>query len=331
MKPIVVTSGEPAGIGPELIALMASDPDKLPPVPVVALGNVDLFESRAKKMGLEPNWQSINHIDHVDEPGYFLLNEPLHVTCIPGEPTDENAHYVLNMLDLAVDLCLLKKASAMVTLPIQKSIINPVWPGFKGHTEYLAQRCACDQVVMMLQGAQIRVALVTTHLPLRDVPKAITFDSIIKTVQILNHDLIHRFGIQTPHILVTGLNPHAGEGGLLGSEEKEIISPALRKLQQQGLNISGPYPADTLFQPKYLKQADAILAMYHDQGLTALKYACFGQGVNVTLGLPIIRTSVDHGTALNLVGTQEINTGSFEQALVLAIQLSRIQHAASRT
>lgn len=329
MKPIVVTSGEPAGIGPELIALLASNPDKAAQVPIVVLGNVDLLESRAKKVGLKPNWQSINHIDHVEEPGYYLLNEPLQVSCIPGEPTSENAHYVLNMLDLAVDLCLLKKASAMVTLPIQKSAIFPVWPGFLGHTEYLAQRCARDQVVMMLQGGNLRVALATTHMALRDVPKAISIDGLIKTARILNNDLKTKFGIASPNIMVTGLNPHAGEAGTLGDEEEEIISPAIRDLKREGLNISGPYPADTLFQPKYLEQADAILAMYHDQGLTVLKHASFGEGVNITLGLPIIRTSVDHGTALDLTGTTKMNTGSFEQAINLAIEMSKTQHDAS--
>ncbi len=238
-----------------------------------------------------------------------------------GQLNVNNAAYVLNTLDQAVDACLTGQFHAMVTGPVQKSIINEAGIAFSGHTEYLAQRCGRETVVMMLASRQLRVALVTTHLALRDVPQAINAELLRKVIQILHHDLQQKFAIRKPLILVCGLNPHAGESGHLGREEIEIISPLLEELNRQGFRLQGPLPADTLFTPKYLQSADAVLAMYHDQGLPVLKAQGFGEAVNITLGLPIIRTSVDHGTALDLAGSGKASMGSLLEAFRMAAQL----------
>ena len=238
---------------------------------------------------------------------------------VPGRLDAQNSRYVLAVLERAVRGCLSGEYQAMVTAPVQKSVINDAGIAFTGHTELLAERSGARHVVMMLVGGGLRVALATTHLPLSQVPRAITRDSIVATLRVLDHDLRTRFRIAKPRILVAGLNPHSGESGHLGTEELEIIAPAIR---ESGVDATGPIPADTLFVPERLKQADAVLAMYHDQGLPVLKYAAFGRGVNVTLGLPFVRTSVDHGTALDLAGTGKADPGSLIEAVKLAIELA---------
>jgi 4-hydroxythreonine-4-phosphate dehydrogenase len=238
---------------------------------------------------------------------------------VPGRLDPANARYVLAVLERAVRGCLSGEYHAMVTAPVQKSVINDAGIPFTGHTEFLAEKAGIEHVVMLLVGGGLRVALATTHLPLSDVPRAITQDSLVKTLRVLNEDLQRRFKIAKPRILVAGLNPHSGESGHLGTEDLEIITPAIKA---SGVNAIGPIPADTLFVPDRLKHADAVLAMYHDQGLPVLKYASFGRGVNVTLGLPFVRTSVDHGTALDLAGTGKADAGSLIEAVKLAIELA---------
>jgi 4-hydroxythreonine-4-phosphate dehydrogenase len=244
---------------------------------------------------------------------------PLAQPRVPGRLDPANSRYVLAVLERALAGCLSGEYHAMVTAPVQKSVINDAGIAFTGHTEFLAEQAHADHVVMMLVGGGLRVALATTHLPLSEVPRTITRDLIIKSLRVLDRDLRSRFRIQKPRILVAGLNPHSGESGHLGREDLEIITPAIKA---SGVDASGPIPADTLFVPDRLKQADAVLAMYHDQGLPVLKYASFGRGVNVTLGLPFVRTSVDHGTALDLAGTGTADPGSLIEAVKLAIELS---------
>jgi 4-hydroxythreonine-4-phosphate dehydrogenase len=244
---------------------------------------------------------------------------PLARACAPGRLDPANSPYVLAVLERAVSGCLSGEYGAMVTAPVQKSVINDAGIAFTGHTEFLAEKAHAAHVVMMLVGGGLRVALATTHLRLSQVPAAITCDLVVKTLRVLDHDLRSRFRITRPRILVAGLNPHSGESGHLGTEDLEVISPAIK---ESGVDASGPIPADTLFVPERLKQADAVLAMYHDQGLPVLKYASFGRGVNVTLGLPFVRTSVDHGTALDLAGTGKADPGSLIEAVKLAIELA---------
>jgi len=241
---------------------------------------------------------------------------------VPGKLDPANARYVLAILDRAVRGCLEGEFDAMVTAPVQKSVINDAGIAFTGHTEYLAERAQAEHVVMMLVGGGLRVALATTHLPLRDVPNAISGETLAKTLRVLDADLRRRFRIARPRILVAGLNPHGGESGHLGREDAEIIAPAIAAAAAAGIAASGPIPADTLFVPERLKGADCVLAMYHDQGLPVLKFASFGRGVNVTLGLPFVRTSVDHGTALDLAGTGRADPGSLIEAMKLAIELA---------
>jgi 4-hydroxythreonine-4-phosphate dehydrogenase len=244
---------------------------------------------------------------------------PLERPAVPGKLDPANSRYVLAILERAVQGCLSGEYDAMVTAPVQKSVINDAGIAFSGHTEFLADRARAGHVVMMLVGGGLRVALATTHLPLADVPKAITRDAVVKTLRVLDQDLRRRFRIAKPRILVAGLNPHSGESGHLGTEDAQVIAPAI---EESGVEASGPIPADTLFVPQRLKQADAVLAMYHDQGLPVLKYASFGRGVNVTLGLPFVRTSVDHGTALDLAGSGQADPGSLIEAVKLAIELA---------
>jgi 4-hydroxythreonine-4-phosphate dehydrogenase len=241
---------------------------------------------------------------------------------IAGKLDPANSRYVLAVLERAVRGCLVGEYHAMVTAPVQKSVINDAGIAFTGHTEFLAEQAKADHVVMMLVGGGLRVALATTHLPLAAVPKAITREVVFKTLRVLHDDLRRRFRIAKPRILVAGLNPHSGESGHLGTEDMEVIAPAIQEAVSAGIDASGPIPADTLFVPDRLKKADAALAMYHDQGLPVLKYASFGQGVNVTLGLPFVRTSVDHGTALDLAGTGKADPGSLIEAVKLAIELA---------
>ena len=248
-----------------------------------------------------------------------MLHHPIHSPVRAGRLDKSNARYVLNMLDTALDGCLRGDFDAMVTAPVQKSIINDAGVPFSGHTEYLAERSGAALPVMMLVAGSLRVALATTHLPLSSVSKAITAELLEQVLRVLDHDLRVRFHVSTPRILVCGLNPHAGESGHLGREEIEVIAPVLASLRSQGLQLTGPAPADTAFTPHMLEQADAVLAMFHDQGLPVLKYAGFGNAVNVTLGLPIVRTSVDHGTALDLAGSGKADPGSMAAALEMAI------------
>lgn len=321
ITPIAITTGEPAGIGPDVslhIALQAYDngwSDEL-----VLLGDRDLLHQRCVALRLNPDLLKAIHIHSIE------LNTP----CTPGVLDSRNAGYVLALLDQAISGCQAGIYSAMVTAPLQKSVIADTGIAFSGHTEYLAEKSGTPHVVMMLAGAGMRVALATTHLPLSKVPEAITQQSLQNTLNVLLHDLKHKFGIAKPRVLVTGLNPHAGEHGHLGSEEIDIITPVITHFQQQGERVSGPYPADTLFQAKYLNECDAVLAMYHDQGLPVLKHASFGEGINITLGLPFIRTSVDHGTALDLAATGKANAGSLLAAINTAREMVKQSQSAKR-
>ena len=320
---IAVTSGEPAGIGPELCLRLAGRQGEAQPV---ILGDRGLLAERAAAIGLNVALRDFHPENPVDRNCLDLLHIPLATPSVAGRLDPANAAYVLALLDRALAGCRSGEFAAMVTAPVHKGVINEAGIRFTGHTEYLAEKTGTPLVVMMLAGSTrngpLRVALATTHLPLKEVPAAITRDLLERTLHILNADLRARYGLATPRILVAGLNPHAGEGGYLGTEEIEVIAPVLEKLRAQGMLVSGPHPADTLFTPPRLGQGDAVLAMYHDQGLTVLKYATFGHGINVTLGLPVIRTSVDHGTALQLAGTGGSDPGSLFAALVEAERMA---------
>ncbi|HRH13265.1 MAG TPA: 4-hydroxythreonine-4-phosphate dehydrogenase PdxA [Azonexus sp.] len=320
---IAVTSGEPAGIGPELCLRLAGRHGVAQPV---ILGDRGLLAERAAAIGLNVALRDFHPENPVDRNCLDLVHIPLMTPAVAGRLDPANAAYVLALLDRALAGCLSGEFAAMVTAPVHKGVINDAGILFAGHTEYLAEKTGTPLVVMMLAGSTgngpLRVALATTHLPLKQVPAAITRDLLERTLRILNADLRARYELATPRILVAGLNPHAGEGGYLGSEEIEVITPVLEKLRAQGMLVSGPHPADTLFTPPRLAQGDAVLAMYHDQGLTVLKYATFGHGINVTLGLPVIRTSVDHGTALELAGTGGADPGSLFAALAEAERMA---------
>lgn len=304
---IAVTSGEPAGIGPELCLALA---EKEFPAHLVVLGDRDLIEERARRLGRGTHGLDILHI-------------PLAVPSQPGKLDKRNAHYVLALLDRALAGCLAGEFAALVTGPLHKGVINDAGIPFTGHTEYLAEKTHTPRVVMMLAGAGLRVALATTHLPLKDVSAAITPRELETTIRILHADLRAKFGFDRPRILVAGLNPHAGEDGHMGREEIEVIAPVLDKLRGEGMNLVGPLPADTLFTKNVLAGSHAQLAMYHDQGLAVLKFAAFDEGINVTLGLPIIRTSVDHGTAFDLAGTGKASPTSLFAAIDAAIDMAR--------
>ena len=318
---IAVTSGEPAGVGPELCLRLADARANARAGRLLVLGDLGLLGERAARLGLAVTLREWRR-DALPVPGTLdVLHVPLAVPVHAGRVDPANAAYVLRLLDLACDGCRSGEYAAMVTAPVHKGVINQAGIAFTGHTEYLAERTQTPQVVMMLAGGGLRVALATTHLALRDVPAAITADSLAVTLRILHAEMQRKYGLAAPRILVTGLNPHAGEGGYLGREEIEVISPVLERLRGEGLSLIGPLPADTLFTPPILAQGDCVLAMYHDQGLTALKYASFGHGINVTLGLPIIRTSVDHGTALDLAGTGRADPGSLFVAVEQAFEM----------
>lgn len=318
---IAVTSGEPAGIGPELCLRLAG---RAFPAQIVVLADRQLLVSRALA-GDRPalrDWRP----RQPPQPGVLdILHQPLAVPSNPGQLNRANANYVLSLLDRALDGCRSGEFAAMVTAPVHKGVINDAGIPFTGHTEYLAEKTNTPRVVMMLAGSNLKVALATTHLPLKDVAAAITQESLEATLRILHADMRSKYGLPDPRILVAGLNPHAGEGGYLGMEEIEVISPVLERLRGEGMRLLGPLPADTMFTPPMLEQGDCVLAMYHDQGLTALKYASFGNGINVTLGLPIIRTSVDHGTALELAGTGRADPGSLFVAVEQAIAMAQRQ------
>lgn len=320
---IAVTSGEPAGIGPELCLSLAGAAAQDFEAQLVVLADIDLLRARARQLELKSRLRSWLPGMPPESGVLDVLSLPLAKASDPGRLDPANACYVLQLLDRALDGCRGGEFAAMVTAPVHKGIINDAGVAFTGHTEYLAEKTATRQVVMMLAGGGMRVALATTHLALRDVPAAITQVSLEQTLRILHAEMGRKYGINLPRILVAGLNPHAGENGYLGREEIEIISPVLNRLRAEGMTLIGPLPADTMFTPPMLAQGDCVLAMYHDQGLTALKYASFGQGINVTLGLPIIRTSVDHGTALEIAGTGSADPGSLFAAIGQAIEMVR--------
>ena len=317
---LAVTAGEPAGIGPDLCLKLAQQPL---PYPFVVLADKQLLQQRAALIGIAVQLHDYDPDDISPLPiGHLrVLHIPLVQPVVTGQLNPANSGHVLALLDRAVEGCQSGEFAAMVTTPVHKGVINDAGIPFTGHTEYLAEKTHTPVVVMMLAGGGMRVALATIHLPLREVPDAITGELLENILTILQRDLQTRFGIANPRILVAGLNPHAGEGGYLGREEIDTIIPALNKLRGRGMNVSEPLPADTLFAPHRLANCDAVLAMYHDQGLPVLKHASFGAGVNITLGLPIIRTSVDHGTALDLAGTGKAEVGSLLEAMQMATQM----------
>ena len=317
-KPIAYTIGEPAGIGADILIQHAQ---KHVLNDIVCIGDNRLLIARAKLMRLP-----LEILDYPtqakNKSQITVLHQPFENHTVIKVPDTSNVESVLVMLDTAIDGCLSGQFSAMVTGPLHKGVINDSGINFSGHTEYLGQRTKTALPVMLLATSSLRVALITTHLPLKDVSAAISQDRIEQVCQIIHHDLQSKFKIDNPRILVCGLNPHAGEGGHLGMEEIETIIPALDVLRAQGLDVVGPLPADTLFTPHYLDKADVVVAMYHDQGLPVLKATGFGQAANITLGLPIIRTSVDHGTAFDLAGSGKADTGSLKTAIAVARQMS---------
>ncbi len=335
---LALTTGEPAGIGPELALMLAAE--GVTDARVVAVGDPRLLAERAALLGLAVTLEELAPGEAVPagRPGRLpVWPVALRAPCRPGELEVANADYVLETLDLAIRACREGRAAGMVTAPLHKgAILEAGHAGFTGHTEYLRDACGVDEVVMLLAtdsalhadrpgwrgGPALRVALATTHLPLRAVADAITGERLARVLRILDADLKRWFGVDAPHIAVCGLNPHAGEGGHLGREELEVIIPALEVLRAEGLALDGPLPADTLFTPRHLEGVDAVLAMYHDQGLPVLKYAGFGRAANVTLGLPLVRTSVDHGTALDLAGRGTADPGSLRVAVALAAEMA---------
>ncbi len=319
--PLAITSGEPSGIGPDIclqLAGLKSGRGR------VVVADKNLLQQRAAQLGQRIEVRDyVPHQEVQNSAGCLtVLHVPAAREVAAGKLDRANSGYVLDMLRRAAEGCRTGEFTGMVTAPVHKGIINDAGIPFTGHTEFLAEYLQTEQVVMMLVGGNMRVALATTHLPLRAVPDAITPDLLEKVVRIIHRDLSRRFGIVHPRILVAGLNPHAGEGGHLGREEIEVMIPVLDKLRAEGMAVSAPLPADTLFAPHRLAQCDCVLAMYHDQGLPVLKHASFGEGVNVTLGLPIIRTSVDHGTALELAGTGRADAGSLIEAVRVAEQMA---------
>jgi 4-hydroxythreonine-4-phosphate dehydrogenase len=319
--PLVLTAGEPAGIGPDLCVFLAQSALA---GRVVVFADRDVLAARAAQLSLP--FAVPDYLPDGDAP-LSVLHMPVATPVSAGRLDAANGAYVLDTLRRAVTGCLCGEFAGLVTGPVHKGVINDAGIAFTGHTEFLAELTATPRVVMMLAGGGMRVALATTHLPLREVADAITPASLRETLRILHAAMRRDFGIAAPRVLVSGLNPHAGEGGHLGHEEIEVIEPVLRQLRGEGMNLIGPLPADTLFQQKNLATADAVLAMYHDQGLPVLKHASFGEGVNITLGLPIIRTSVDHGTALDLAGSGNINAGSLQVAINAAWAMSQHRKA----
>jgi 4-hydroxythreonine-4-phosphate dehydrogenase len=329
---IAITSGEPAGIGPELVAMLAMRHAQSSfPARLVVLGDRALLAERASRIGLAPHYVEYDPAAFVPPGVVELWNMPVAMPAAPGHPDPTNAHSVLAMLQHAADACSVGSFAALVTAPVQKSVFMDAGIPFIGHTEFLAERAHVPRVVMMLVGSArerpLRVALVTTHLALAQVPAAITRTAVEETLTVVARELDVRFGLRRARIAVCGLNPHAGEGGYLGREEQDTIAPAIAAARDRGIDATGPLPADTVFVPEHAKAFDAIVAMYHDQGLPALKAASFGGGVNVTLGLPYVRTSVDHGTALDVARdaarAKSAAPGSLIAAVELAIELVR--------
>jgi 4-hydroxythreonine-4-phosphate dehydrogenase len=319
---VILTLGEPAGIGPDIILQAIQQPWL---AELIVIGDPALLTARAQQLQLPLQLDDFDakKIAMPHQPGILkIIPLALNVPCTAGQLNPANSAFVIRCLELATDYCLAQQAHALVTGPIHKALINAAGIAFSGHTEFLATRCQAPQVLMLFVVDHLKVALVTTHLSLAEVPKNITRKQLLNTARLLHTELQQRFSCPYPKILVCGLNPHAGEGGYLGREEIEIIEPTLDILRAEGLNIIGPLPADTVFTEKYLASADAVLAMYHDQALPVVKHKSFNQAVNVTLGLPIIRTSVDHGTALDIAGTGQANPGSLLAAIQLAIRLA---------
>ncbi len=315
---IVVTAGEPAGIGPELCLALADSPWS---TKIVVIADPTMLADRAVAIGRKINLSTYDPNTEAAEGSLQILDIPLAEPATPGNLNPANANSLLDGLRRAVEGCQSGEFAALVTAPLQKSVINDAGVSFTGHTEFLAELTGTGLPVMLLVAEELRVALATTHLPLKDVPAALSTNGIVRVVEVLNHDLVSKFGIERPHIAVCGLNPHAGECGHLGAEDRSIIQPAIDAAIAKGIQVRGPLPADTAFTPAGGK-ADAILAMYHDQGLPVIKYAGFGNAVNVTLGLPIIRTSVDHGTALDIAGNGTADPGSLFAAVALAAELA---------
>ncbi|HAY5568620.1 TPA: 4-hydroxythreonine-4-phosphate dehydrogenase PdxA [Escherichia coli] len=321
MLPLYVTSGEPAGIGPDICLSLA---DRVDERPIVVLADIHMLEQRAQVLKL-----SVELIEYQGQESssgigqLFVEHVPVQQDVVLGELNPNNAAYVLEQLRRSADYAMSGKSVGVATAPVQKSVINEAGISFSGHTEYYQEFAGVPRVVMMLATKTLRVALATTHLPLRAVADAVTPERLHQVIDILIHDLKSKFKIEQPNILVCGLNPHAGEGGYLGMEEIEVINPVLESYRAQGINMSLSLPADTLFTPENLKDADAVLAMYHDQGLPVLKSQGFGEAINITLGLPFIRTSVDHGTALSLAGTGLAKSSSLHVAVDLALDLAR--------
>ena len=318
--PIVVTPGEPAGIGPELCIQLVQSALT---TPIVFMADSSLLLDRAKEVNLALNIVEWDGKPFNGSPAGTMViqHTPLKAPCQTKQLNPANAHYVLSCLNYAIDGCLNGTFSALVTGPLHKGVINDAGIPFSGHTEHLQARCQVNKVVMMLASPKMKVALATTHIPLTDVSANLTHASLSEVIEILIADLQNKFGFKRPKILIAGLNPHAGEGGHMGREEIEVIEPVLDNFKQQNVDLIGPLPADTLFTEKYLKDADAVLAMYHDQGLPVLKYGGFGESVNITLGLPIVRTSVDHGTALDIAGTGKADIGSLKAAINSALEM----------
>lgn len=320
-KRVAITPGEPAGIGPDLVIAIAQQSW---PVELVVVASKSLITERAQQLNLPVTLIDYNgNIEARPQAKNTLtiIDIPLAQPTIAGTLDVNNGAYVVETLKVASDRNISGEFDAIVTGPVNKGLINKAGVPFSGHTEFFAHQANCSDVVMMLATEGLRVALVTTHIPLAYVSKAITFERLQKITRILHKDLKSKFGIESPKIYACGINPHAGEDGHLGREEIEVMEPAFAQLREEGINIIGPLPADTIFQEKYLKDADAILSMYHDQGLPVLKYKGFGSSVNITLGLPFIRTSVDHGTALDLAGTGKADSGSMMEAIKSAIYL----------
>jgi 4-hydroxythreonine-4-phosphate dehydrogenase len=317
-KLLVVTSGEPAGIGPDLCLALAASPwiNR-----IVVIADPDMLAERARLLGVDVSMREYDAASTSNESGLQVLPQPLAEPTVCGKLDPRNAQSLLDGVERAVQGCLSGEFSGLVTAPLQKSVINDAGIGFSGHTEFLARLTSAETPVMLLVAGGLRVALVSTHMPLSKVPSFLTQERIISVIRVLHADLQQKFDIAEPRILVCGLNPHAGEGGYLGTEEREIIEPAIRACQESDMDIVGPLPADTVFTP-VAGPADAIVAMYHDQGLPVLKYAGFGRAVNITLGLPIVRTSVDHGTALDKAGTGTADAGSIMAAVEMAAQLA---------
>lgn len=325
---IVLTPGEPSGIGPDLCLQLLQ---KQQACQLVIIANQEMLEARAERLKLPIKFTEFraNETVKIEDPGICnIISVPMQVSCEVGKPNVLNSRYVLKTLSRAAKACMEGVFDAMVTGPVHKATINNAGIDFTGHTEYIANLTE-GYPVMMLATSGLRVALVTTHMPLSKVSQAITHNRLRQVVRILHQGLKDQFGIKSPRILVCGLNPHAGEEGHLGTEEIEIITPVLTAMRKQGMDLVGPLPADTIFTPNYLQSADAVLAMYHDQGLPVLKHIGFSQAANITLGLPIIRTSVDHGTALELAGTGKANVGSLEYAIKIAQEMAEQKKVSS--